>query len=134
MLWSAREVNWPGERWMTLFALLHASGGTTEVGIAALHRGAVNFEFLWRVLFAFAVTCGLVGEPRAIPSGGTTPERIVMDSFRTRQITLFVAVEADPDWTVATAGPRVEDAPTTIVADVFAASGWVCRGRLTRGR
>ena len=110
---------------MAILALLQTGGGSVEVDLAALLRGAedvgrdaqravqvclsitlqarqskilVDLPVVLRVVhLALAVTGGGVGEPGTVPAGGASPEGIVVDGLDAGQVTLLVAVKADPD-------------------------------------
>ena len=69
----------------------------------------------------------LVREPWAVPSRWTSCPRVGMYSLTTWSITLFIIIKAYTHWTIATASPWIEYAPSTVSAYVFTALGRIRR-------
>jgi len=132
MLGSAREVNRPREGIVRVLTIRQALGSPFVMLRTALLGGTINLEVVGLMHLRETVSGIPVGIPGTIPPGRAARPGIDVDGVRAGMVALLVVVEADAHWTIAAAGPGVEDAPSAVRAYVLASLGRIGRGRFAR--
>ena len=132
---SAREVDGPGKRIMLSLRFNDTRTTSRVMLITALLGSPVDLKVIGLVQLGDAMTVLAIGEPGAVPTGRAPGPWVGMDGITAGMVALLVVIEADAHGAIATARPRVEDAPSTVSTCVGTALGGVggrCLGRLSR--